>query len=198
MLFRRPENDEDTGDVCPPPPTLAMMQSADMADVVAVERAAYASGWPATAFERELTQNAMARYIVLRAGATGRIAGFGGLWLMVDEAHVVTVAVLPEERRKGYGSILVAGLLAVAIEHEMALATLEVRVSNDAARALYRDFGFYEVGMRKRYYSDNHEDAVIMTTEDIQGDAYRKRLARLAAKFTGRYPGINLVPAGLT
>lgn len=198
MLSRRPENDEDTGDVSPPPPTLAMMQSADMADVVAVERAAYASGWPATAFERELTQNAMARYIVLRDGATGRIAGFGGLWLMVDEAHVVTVAVLPEERRKGYGSILVAGLLAVAIEHEMALATLEVRVSNDAARALYRDFGFYEVGMRKRYYSDNHEDAVIMTTEDIQGDAYRKRLARLAAQLAGRYPGIDLVPAGLT
>ncbi len=167
-----------------------------MADVMAVERAAYSAGWPSTAFERELTQNAMARYVVLRESADGPVAGFGGIWLMVDEAHVVTVAVLPDVRGKGYGRALVHGLLNVAIEHNMALATLEVRTSNEAARALYRAYGFYEVGVRKRYYSDNHEDAVIMTTEDIQGPAYRERLEQLGLALAKRYEGIDLVPAG--
>jgi [ribosomal protein S18]-alanine N-acetyltransferase len=173
-----------------------MMRPRDMADVMAVERAAYSAGWPSTAFERELTQNAMARYVVLRESAGGPVAGFGGIWLMVDEAHVVTVAVLPEARGKGFGRALVHGLLNVAIEHNMALATLEVRTSNEAARALYRSYGFYEVGVRKRYYSDNHEDAVIMTTEDIQGPAYRERLERLGLALAERYKGIDLVPAG--
>jgi ribosomal-protein-alanine N-acetyltransferase len=169
------------------------MRPQDMAEVMAVERAAYAQGWPATAFERELTQNPMARYLVLRGEE--RIAGFAGLWLMVDEAHVVTVAVLPDERRKSYGAALVHGLLNVAIEHGMALATLEVRESNEAARALYRKYGFYEVGLRKRYYADNHEDAVIMTTEDIQSAAYRKRLGRLAVELSRRYPDLDLAAA---
>ena len=172
------------------PPRLSLMRPEDMAEVLEVEHAAYSSGWPRTAFERELTQNPMARYVVLRDSE--RIAGFGGLWLMVDEAHIVTVGVLPEARRKGYGAAVVHALVNLAIDHEMALATLEVRESNDAARALYRRYGFYEVGIRKRYYADNHEDAVIMTTEDIQGAAYMQRLERLEAELAGRYPGISL------
>lgn len=174
-----------------------MMRREDMAEVMAVERAAYSSGWPATAFERELTQNAMARYLVLRKPREDAIAGFAGLWLMVDEAHVVTVAVVPEERRHGYGRALVHGLLHVAIQHEMSSATLEVRASNEAARALYRGYGFYEVGERKRYYSDNREDAIIMTTEDIRGAAYAARLAQLGTELDARFPGINLIPEGL-
>jgi ribosomal-protein-alanine N-acetyltransferase len=172
-----------------------MMRPADMAEVMAVERAAYSAGWPPTAFERELTHNAMARYVVLRESKDGPLRGFGGIWLMVDEAHVVTVAVVPEARRQGYGRALVHALLNVAIEHGMALATLEVRQSNAAARALYAAYGFYEVGFRKAYYSDNHEDAVIMTTEDIHGDAYRLRLERLGAELAARYAGIDLAPA---
>ena len=168
------------------------MQPADVPSVMAVERAAYSSGWPSTAFERELTQNGMARYIVLREEAGGAVQGFAGLWLMVDEAHVVTVAVLPELRRQGLGRVLVHGLVLLAIDHQMALATLEVRVSNDAARALYREYGFYEVGQRKRYYSDNHEDAVIMTTEDLHSPAYQRRLATLESVIRQRYPEIDL------
>jgi ribosomal-protein-alanine N-acetyltransferase len=164
-----------------------------MAEVMAVERAAYDSGWPTTAFERELTQNPMARYVVLREAE--RITGFAGLWLMVDEAHVVTVAVLPEARGRGFGAALVHALVTVAIEHEMSVATLEVRESNEAARALYRRYGFYEVGLRKRYYADNHEDAVIMTTEDLRSEPYQRRLAELAARLEERHPGIVVVPA---
>ncbi len=169
-------------------PRLRGMRPEDVPVVMAVERAAYSGGWPATAFERELTGNGMARYIVLE-GAGGGIKGFAGLWLMVDEAHVVTVAVVPEERRRGLGRVLVHGLIGVAIDHGMSLATLEVRVSNEAARALYREYGFYEVGTRKRYYSDNHEDAVIMTTEGLTSPAYQRPAARLAEEIPAAVPG---------
>lgn len=172
-----------------------MMHPEDVPAVMDVERAAYSAGWPSTAFERELTQNAMARYIVVRDSPAREVRGFAGLWLMVDEAHIVTVAVLPELRRQGLGRILVHGLVQLAIEHQMALATLEVRVSNEAARALYRAYGFYEVGLRKRYYSDNHEDAVIMTTEDLHSPAYRRRLETLETAIRERHPDISLLPA---
>lgn len=171
-------------------PRLRRMSPEDVPIVMAVEQAAYSGGWPVTAFERELTGNGMARYIVLE-GTGGGIKGFAGLWLMVDEAHVVTVAVLPEERRQGLGRLLVHGLVELAIEHGMSVATLEVRESNEAARALYREYGFYEVGERKRYYSDNRENAVIMTTEELRSPAYQRRLEGLATELRRRFPGIE-------
>ena len=174
-----------------------MMDQADIAEVIAVERAAYSAGWPPTAFERELSQNPMARYVVIREAAGHPVVGFAGLWLMVDEAHVVTVAVVPGVRGRGLGKLLVHALVLVAAEHGMALATLEVRPSNEVARKLYGTFGFYEVGTRKGYYADNHEDALIMTTEDIQGSAYRARLERLERAARERFPGVELRPAGL-
>lgn len=173
-------------------PQLRPMGPADVPEVMAVERASYSAGWPATAFERELTQNAMARYLVLRSSPSGPVLGFGGLWLMVDEAHIVTVAIVPAERRRGLGSIIVYGLMSLAIEQQMVLATLEVRVSNEAARVLYATYGFYEVGLRKRYYSDNHEDALIMSTEDIQSEAYARRLRKLGDGLRERHPRLSL------
>jgi ribosomal-protein-alanine N-acetyltransferase len=153
----------------------------DIPAVVEIEQASLNGNWPATAFERELDQNAMARYLVLelQSGERPQILGFAGLWLMVDEAHVVTVAVAPEHRRRGYGRLLVHALLGLATRNSMAVATLECRVSNLAARRLYRDYGFYEVGKRTRYYSDNGEDAVIMTTEALDSLPFQERLARL-------------------
>ncbi len=173
------------------------MRLDDAPAVAALESAAFTSGWSHTAFERELTQNAAARYLVLERpellpspaqsgeglGVRARIVGFAGLWLMFDEAHIVTVAVAESERRHGYGRVLVHALVQLAAELGMTNATLECRVSNTAARALYRDYGFYEVGERKSYYADNREDAVIMTTEAFATDAYQQRLARLAAKL---------------
>lgn len=172
-------------------PRLWGMRTEDVAAVVAVEQAAFPDEWPATAFERELTKNSMARYVVLGDGE-GSVAGFGGLWLMVDAAHIVSVGVAPEWRRRGYGRAIVHALVEVAIVHGMVEATLEVRESNEAARALYRAYGFYEVGRRKRYYPDNREDAVIMTTEELTGAAYQARLARLRAELETRFPGIVL------
>ncbi len=169
------------------------MEIADIPAATAIERRSFAESWPETAFLRELQQNAIARYVVLEsAGPDPEMLGFAGLWLLVDEAHVVTVAVAPEHRRRGYGRLLVHALVSLAEEVGMANATLECRVSNESARALYRQYGFYEVGRRKGYYTDNHEDAVIMTTEAFDTPAYRERLERLASKLPAP---VNL-PAG--
>ena len=161
---------------------LRPMEPRDVVSVLAVERSAFDTGWPATAFKNELTQNKMARYVVLVDG--GEVIGFGGLWLMLDEAHVVTVAVRPERRRRGLGSLIVHGLLLVAHSQGMGTATLECRPSNLAARALYARYGFYEVGLRRRYYADNQEDALIMTTESLASPAYQERLQRLGGELS--------------
>lgn len=163
----------------------------DLEAVAEIERAAFAAGWPATAFAHELENNGLARYLVAeRESADGvwRMVGFGGMWLMVDEAHVVTVAVAPEERGRGYGRLLVHALIQLAEESGMLQATLECRVSNTAARRLYRRYGFYEVGERKAYYRDNKEDAVIMTTEEFASDAFRRRFAQLRLELTELLP----------
>jgi ribosomal-protein-alanine N-acetyltransferase len=179
---------------------LRAMRPADVPAVMAIERAAFDTGWAPTAFERELSTNQMARYIVLARGEgeAETLIGFAGLWLMLDEAHVVTVALAPAERRRGLGRLLVHGLVTLAMESGMSVATLECRVSNDVARALYGRYGFYEVGMRKKYYSDNGEDGVIMTTELLASEAYERRLAKLAAELGERLPGVPLAisPAG--
>jgi ribosomal-protein-alanine N-acetyltransferase len=158
------------------------MTPGDVDAVAALEAAAFTRGWSPAAFHRELTTNGAARYLVLE-DARARILAFGGLWLMLDEAHIVTVAVDESLRKMGYGRTVVDGLVRLAQGLGMANATLECRVSNEAARALYRDYGFYEVGARKAYYADNSEDAVIMTTEPFANDSYQERLLRLQAKL---------------
>ncbi|MBA4179545.1 MAG: ribosomal-protein-alanine N-acetyltransferase [Anaerolinea sp.] len=173
---------------------LRRMEPADISAVVEVERSAFGHNWPATAFERELTQNRMARYVVLDTGS--EIAGFGGIWLMVDEAHVVTVAVPPRYRRHGLGRLIVHGLVQLAQCEGMLDATLECRVSNTAARALYARYGFYEVGLRPRYYQDTQEDAVVMTTEPLASEPYQRRLQRLEEELAVMLPGVSNRVAG--
>ncbi len=170
----------------PPLLSLAMMSGGHVPAVLALESTAFVGGWPSTAFERELQQNKLARYIVLFEAE--RLVGFAGLWLMVEEAHIVTVAVAPPAQRLGYGRLLVQGLLRVADREGMLAATLEVRESNAAARALYRDLGFHEAGKRKRYYSDNREDAVIMTTEEFASEGYRRAATQAEARLAGSLP----------
>ena len=162
---------------------------ADLAAAQAVERESFDEGWSPTAFESELRHNGAARYVLLERAAAHRweALGFAGLWLQYDEAHVVTVAVLPHERRNGYGRVLVHALVTVAAAYSMADATLEVRASNTAARALYSGYGFWEVGERKQYYRDPPEDGVIMTTEALASERYRGRIARLGTSLRERF-----------
>jgi [ribosomal protein S18]-alanine N-acetyltransferase len=138
------------------------MRLEDVPEVHRIESASFPTPWPDYAFKQEIQTNRLAHYLVVKAG--DETIGYGGMWLMVDEAHVTTFAVLPEWRRRGVGARLMLTLLHVAIDLKASMMTLEVRLSNHPARALYGRFGFRPVGIRPRYYSDNNEDALIMTT----------------------------------
>jgi ribosomal-protein-alanine N-acetyltransferase len=103
---------------------------------------------------------------------SNRILGYAGMWLMVDEGHITTIAMREEWRGRGLGELLLACLIDAAQDLGIARMTLEVRVSNTPAQTLYRKYGFEEQGVRPRYYSDNNEDAYIMSTGDIQAASY--------------------------
>jgi ribosomal-protein-alanine N-acetyltransferase len=153
------------------------MTLSDIEAVHAIERRSFAVPWPDEAYRNELLGNRLASYVVARAG--GSIVGFAGLWIMVDEAHVTTFAVDPAWRRRGVGERLLLALLDLAVERQAREATLEVRLSNMPARRLYEKYGFRPVGIRPRYYSDNGEDALIMTTDALASASMRDRVARL-------------------
>ena len=123
------------------------------------------------------------------------VLGFAGAWFVADETHLVAIGARAEERRKGIADLLLLGVTGEAISLGCREVTLEVRQSNAAARALYSKHGFREVGMRKRYYSDNGEDAVIMTTPPIQSDAYGRTLASLARDHAARWGVPDRLPA---
>ncbi len=114
------------------------------------------------------------------------IIGYGGVWLVVDEAHVTTIAVAPAYRGRGVGELLLNAL----IDHAYALAaqrmTLEVRVSNTSAQHLYLKYGFQIAGTRPRYYTDNGEDALIMWTDPIDSVEYKARLGALRRQLVER------------
>jgi ribosomal-protein-alanine N-acetyltransferase len=159
------------------PIAIATMTLDDVNGVLEVERTSFPIPWPANAFRHELTQNRNARYIVARDG--DRIVGYAGLWLMVDEAHITTFAVHPDARRRKIGERLLQRLFEIANDIGAEWLTLEVRASNIAAQRLYEKYGFKRAGVRRRYYSDNSEDALIMWTERIKDRAVRDRLRKL-------------------
>ena len=153
------------------------MRVTNLPAVHAIERASFDSPWPADAYRSELETNRLASYLVARAN--GQIVGYGGMWLMVDEAHITTFAVHPAWRRQRIGERLLLAFIDLAIDRHAREATLEVRLSNLPARRLYEKYGFRPVGLRPRYYSDDGEDALIMTTEPITEPAFRERVERL-------------------
>jgi ribosomal-protein-alanine N-acetyltransferase len=155
------------------------MQLADLPAVHAIERASFDAPWPPDAYRNELETNRMATYLVARVG--DEVAAFGGMWLMVDEGHIITFAVHPAWRRQHIGGRLLLAFLDLATERGAHEATLEVRLSNLPARRLYEKFGFRPVGLRPRYYSDNGEDALVMTTDPLLDGKMRERLVRLRA-----------------
>jgi ribosomal-protein-alanine N-acetyltransferase len=107
-----------------------------------------------------------------------RVVGYAGLWMMVNEAHVTTIAVAPDYQGRGLGELLLLSLIDKGIELGAYCVTLEVRVSNFVAQSLYRKYTFRETGLRRRYYSDNGEDAHIMTTDDVESPHFRDILER--------------------
>jgi ribosomal-protein-alanine N-acetyltransferase len=181
--------------VARPPVALRVeaMTFADIPAVHAIERRSFAVPWPDDAYRNELATNRLASYIVARTD--DEVVGFAGLWVMVDEAHVTTFAVEPRWRRRGVGERLLLALLDIAQARRAREATLEVRLSNVPARRLYEKFGFRPVGIRPRYYSDNGEDALIMTTDPLGDAALQERLAGIRASLDDRPIDPSMIPA---
>lgn len=196
------------------PYLLRAMTVTDLPQIAAIEAESFPSSWPSSAYKRELQQNNLARYVVAvrrdapapERGGFGRalagirgifgrapepsaeyVAGFIGVWFMVDETHIVTVAVRESERQRGVGELLLLAAFDLSRERRLHALTLECRVSNTAAQALYEKYGFQRLGIRKRYYTDNNEDALIMTTPSLEEPAYAARVEQLRRQHQERW-----------
>jgi len=140
------------------------MTMADVPGVAAVEAATFPTPWSQSAFESEM-RNVAARYLV--AEKAGAIIGYAGAWIILDESHITNIAVLSDHRGQGIGRRLTEGLMSYLSNLGAAYATLEVRKSNAVAQSLYQSLGFIKLGVRKRYYEDNGEDALIMVCDHM-------------------------------
>ena len=140
--------------------TIIPMHSAHLAGVTAIEAASFSSPWSRESFE-EILANPYSVYFTA-LDAEGCVAGYAGMYLMPDGGEIHNVATAPERRRQGIASLLLSALIEIAGRKNAPQLTLEVRVSNAPARALYRRFGFADIGIRRGYYTHPSEDAVVM------------------------------------
>lgn len=136
------------------------MREEDIDQVLEIEHASFATPWSREAFYNELNMNKFAVYIVLEVDQ--KVVGYCGVWVVIDEAHVTNIAILPEYRGRKFGEALMQNLFDVARAMGAKSMTLEVRVTNYVAQSMYRKFGFQKGGLRKNYYTDNQEDALVM------------------------------------
>ena len=141
------------------------MRMGDLDAVAAIENATFARPWSRESFQQELERNVAARYLV--AETDGKVVGYAGAWIILDESHITNIAVLDGYRGQGIGRQLTQALLQYLSNLGACYATLEVRVSNIRAQNLYKSLGFVSVGKRKRYYEDNQEDAFLMVCEHM-------------------------------
>jgi len=137
--------------------------------VIQIENISYSSPWSRQSFAYEVVKNSFACYIV--AVSDKKVVGYAGMWLILDEAHITNVAVHPDYRKAGIGKALMMQMIGRAVVNGISRMTLEVRPSNNAARHLYGMLGFKEKGVRKGYYTDTNEDAIIMWKNDLSGDS---------------------------
>ncbi len=115
------------------------------------------------------------------------IVGFAGFWIMADEAHITSIAARKSHRQQGIGELLLTAVAEMAVRLKARTITLEVRISNRAAQSLYAKYGFTEVGVRRGYYLDNREDAILMSTEDINSAAFQRRLRQLKQAHSAKW-----------
>ena len=160
---------------------IAPMSAADIPAVLEIERRSFPTPWPRDAYIHELENNRTAVYMV--AQREGAVVGFAGMWIVLDEAHITTIAVDPPQRGQGIGEALLIAMIERAGERGARWMQLEVRRSNTVAQALYRKYGFRDVGVRRNYYSDNSEDAIVMWTGNIWEQAFRGRFEDLRRAF---------------
>lgn len=161
--------------------TIHPMTTADIAAVTRIERACFTTVWPSDAFYNELSTNKLAHYFVGRID--DRVVAYGGIWVILEDSHITTLAVDPIFRGKRLGEAMLLRLIDEALERGAAWMTLEVRESNAAAQRLYRKYGFTTVTMRRGYYSDDNESALVMWAGSLKSELYRNRLQVLRARF---------------
>jgi [ribosomal protein S18]-alanine N-acetyltransferase len=173
------------------------MRREDLQQVRAIDLVCFPTMMPPTNYKTELI-NPMAHYLVAWDDALAPvedaegnkspfIVGFIGLWYMASEVHVINLAVHPDFRRRGIGELLLIHGIEFSIGLRAIMVTLEVRPSNTGAQALYAIYGFTERGVRKAYYLDNREDAVIMTLDDLHTPDYSRMFQRLKREFASKH-----------
>ncbi len=169
------------------------MQEADVAQVMVIEETVFVGDpWPRSAFVRQL-DNPLAQFLVLAlagiSGAAEQVLGYAGAWIIVDEAHLMNIAIEPGFQGQGLGEYLLLRVMNGARTAGATVCTLEVRPSNLRAQRLYRRLGLRVVGRRKHYYVDNGEDALIMTSETLSELAtlHRERLAAIRQRLSATY-----------
>lgn len=155
------------------------MMVGDIPAVLQIEGLSFSSTWPPNAFANELRDNKLAHYFVGRID--GRIVAYGGIWVILEDSHITTIAVHPDQRGQRLGEEMLVHLLDEAIERGASWITLEVRETNDVAQRLYRKYGFTVVSTRRGYYSDNNESALVMWAGNLRGALYANRLGALKA-----------------
>lgn len=147
------------------------MRKDDLDSVIEIDRLSFSMPWPKSAYVHDLTNNPAAMlWVAEESSLAGEptVVGMIVLWLILDEAHIATLAVHPDRRGAGIGSGLIATGLKGAYGKGARRAMLEVRASNHAAQSLYKEFGFNVVFRRPRYYRDNHEDALLMNLDSLE------------------------------
>jgi [ribosomal protein S18]-alanine N-acetyltransferase len=142
-------------------PVIESMEECHLAEVIEIERDLFPAPWSAGMFQQEVEEKWLSRSFV--ALLDGRVVGYVIAWFLQGEVHVLNLAVAKSHQRRGIARRLLRHILDFAEEHKSHMVTLEVRVSNEPARALYMSMGFAPVGIRRRYYRDNNEDALVMT-----------------------------------
>ena len=157
--------------------TLRTMALEDLPHIIEIEEESFSHPWSADYFRHELTTNRIAHYMV--ACHNTEIMGYIGIWIIVGEVHITTIAVRLRNRHQGIGEFLLISAIELAMQHEARFITLEVRESNIPARTLYERYGFVQVGLRHRYYVETGEDALIMSTGDISTPSFRNEFRRL-------------------
>ena len=163
---------------------LTPMRRRHLRAVLRTEEQVYPRPWSMALFVSELALRDHRTYLV--AKVDGRVVGYGGVMYVLPDAHITTLAVDPAAQRQAVGTRLLLALTRAAVAKGATALTLEVRVSNVAAQELYRRFGFAPAGVRKGYYTDTGEDAIVMWAHDIDAAAYGDRLDAIAAEVPGR------------
>ena len=141
------------------------MELANLEDVLQIDKHSFPTPAKPEIFRYELEENKMAEYHCLFEG--DKIVGYDGFWVIGDEIHISTIAVHPGWRGKGLGELLLQNTLFIAQKNPITMVTLEVREGNKTAQSLYKKYQFQEVGVRKKYYRDTQEDAVLMTLSPL-------------------------------